>query len=323
MGPLAVGATAWRVPRGLEVESMGQLLAPEFQAKPLRKGSLHIPIGDSKRVNKDKHGHVSLADGARFLFKVAKLEYRDHLGIDAILTWIAPDDSNRLQEVAWYLGSGSEKDHCAPKNIYQETGAAIGFDWDEDRFRAGKAKLESLGFELVDIRARVLDEPEFNRRLERLDNKSSLLSELSLNLAREMVDANRQIGEPIQVFCDKHGGRNRYQAFLLESFQQEWFTILEEGACRSVYTASWAGSPLMVQFQVEGDSIFPSAASSIVAKWIREEMMLKLNRFWQSKSKTRISPTAGYYVDAMRFADQIEPISRELKLGRELWWRRK
>jgi hypothetical protein len=51
--------------------------------------------------------------------------------------------------------------------------------------------------------------------------------------------------------------------------------------------------------------------------------MSKLNSFWQSKSDGVIAPTAGYYVDAIRFSKEIESVSQKLNLSRDSWWRKK
>jgi ribonuclease HII len=125
------------------------------------------------------------------------------------------------------------------------------------------------------------------------------------------------------VYCDKHGGRNRYQAILTHCFDEEWFDIEIESRGCSRYKAKWAQHEMGIQFMVDGDSIFPSAAASIIAKWTREELMNRLNGFWQTKVVGGIKPTAGYYVDAMRFANQIDEAVEKLGLERDQWWRKK
>jgi ribonuclease HII len=311
MGPLVVSATAWRSPRELDVCELGQMLAPEFQAKPLRKDSKHVPVGDSKLINHGRTGHASLLSGAQFLLGTIAKSRRPQ-SLDEVLAWISPEDCERLRQVPWY-GEG-----CPPRDC-----SDIARQLESSSFQGAEMKMAQLGLEMLDARARVIDEPEFNRLVDRIGNKSSLLSELSLNLARTIIDRNVAVDEPIFVYCDKHGGRNRYQSFLMASFDQEWFAVHAEGQHRSEYQANWAGSPMTIQFQVEGDSIFPSAASSILCKWIREEHMLKLNAFWQAKSDGFFAPTAGYYVDAIRFSKDIESVSQKLNLSRESWWRKK
>lgn len=311
MGPFVVSATAWRSPRELDVCELGQMLAPEFQAKPLRKDSKHVPMGDSKLINQGKTGHASLFSGAQFLLGAIAKAHRPQ-SLDDVLARISPEDCKRLRQVPWY------REACPPKD-------GSGMDWllENSSYQDAEKKMAQVGLEMLDARARVIDEPEFNRLVDRIGNKSSLLSELSLNLARTMIERNAAVDEPIFVYCDKHGGRNRYQPFLMASFDQEWFAVQAEGQRCSEYKANWAGSPMTIRFQVDGDSIFPSAASSILCKWIREEHMSKLNSFWQSKSDGVIAPTAGYYVDAIRFSKEIESVSQKLNLSRDSWWRKK
>ena len=192
-----------------------------------------------------------------------------------------------------------------------------------EHFLAANEKLRRYFIRLAGARMRVIDEVEFNRQVDLTGNKSTLLSEASLELVKQVICEFASVGEEVEVYCDKHGGRNRYQAILISIFDEQWFAIEIEGRACSRYTATWAGQALQIQFKVDGDSIFPSAAASILAKWTREELMERLNAFWQANVSERVVATAGYYVDALRFADQIEGAASRLGLGRDLWWRKK
>ncbi len=316
MGPLNVCATAWRVPFDFQVESMSKLLEPEFLAKPIKLGSSHVPIGDSKKINKGRFGKQGLRLGSVFQW----CELKGDLSLDwnTVLTDLAKQDWERLQRIAWYAVEPSASQQSTqdeqPKLIVADTAAY---------FANASAKLRSLSTQLVGIQMRVLDEPEFNRQVDIIGNKSSLLSETSLKLVRDVIVGFVQPHEPVEVYCDKHGGRNRYQSILSHCFDQELFSILLEGAECSRYTSCWNGHAMYIQFKVDGDSIFPSAAASILAKWTREVLMGRLNTFWKSKIAGGIEPTAGYYVDAMRFAGHIESVAKAMRLERSLWWRKK
>lgn len=316
MGPLTICATAWRVPFDFQVESMSKLLEPEFLAKPIKPGSSHVPIGDSKKINKHRFGKQGLCLGAAFQW----CELKGDLSLDwnTVLADLAKQDWERLQRIAWYAVEPSASQRSTQDEqlqlIVADTAAY---------FANASAKLRSFSTQLVGIQMRVLDEPEFNRQVDILGNKSSLLSETSLNLVRDVIVDFVQPHEQVEVYCDKHGGRNRYQSNLSHCFEQELFSILREGAECSRYTACWNGNAMHIQFKVDGDSIFPSAAASILAKWTREVLMGRLNTFWKSKIADGIEPTAGYYVDAMRFAGQIESVATAMRLERSLWWRKK
>jgi ribonuclease HII len=311
MGPLTICATAWRVPETLDVSQLTQRLEPEFLAKPIQRGTNHIPIGDSKKINREAFGKVGLNLGASFLcYELDGTQVSDW---DRCLAALAEIDWHRLLEIPWYAA-------CESK--YDQDLKSFGMDLTAF-FQNGRKKLGLLGMQLVDLQMRVLDEPEFNKQVDLAGNKSNVLSETSLKLVREVISKVAQSGESIEVFCDKHGGRNRYQGVLSFCFDDEWFSADVEGRTCSRYTATWREHPLSIQFQVDGDTIFPSAAASVMAKWTRESLMERLNAFWCSKVAGSLAPTAGYYVDAVRFAGQIEATSASMNIGREQWWRKK
>jgi ribonuclease HII len=313
MGPLVIAGTAWRVSENYDAVGMSNDLDPEFQAKPLRSNSKHIPIGDSKKINKDRYADEGLELGVRFLFHLQEPKFDVEIG--ACLKSIAELDAERIEAVAWFAepvaSSSKLRQVVESPEVY---------------FAPAISKLDETELCFVGMRMRVIDEIEFNRELEQTNNKSTILSETSLRLVRTIIDQFAEAGETIEVFCDKHGGRNRYQGVLSHCFDQQWFTIDTEGRDLSRYHGEWHGHPIRIQFKVEGDSLFPSAAASIVAKWTREELMRRLNQFWQKSTASLnlgLEPTAGYYVDANRFAMQIQPAADSLQLDRNLWWRKK
>ncbi len=311
MGPLTIGATAWRVPSGMDAADMTWFLEPEFLAKPLKTTSTHVPIGDSKKIHRDVLAVEGLILGARFL--AFAIDGSIPSEWDSKIAAFAGPDWERLRLVPWYEKRGSAHTRMLDQTIADPA----------TYFQAALTKMKSHAIELVGARMRVIDEVEFNREVDRTGNKSTLLSEASLALVKQSITAFAQKGENVEVYCDKHGGRNRYQAILTFLFDEEWFDIVVESQACSRYSAQWNGHPMQIQFKVNGDSIFPSAAASILAKWTREELMDRLNGFWQSKLAGGIVATAGYYVDAVRFASQIETTAIKLGMSREQWWRKK
>jgi ribonuclease HII len=310
MGPLVIGATVWRVPVDISIASMAKTLEPELQPVPRGRSDPWISIGDSKKILVGKNGWQSLCSGARWQLEHLwgqRDDWWSHASRLAISDW------NRVRAVAWY-------EHLnAPLLVFEgaDNGAIQGAQ------KCADSKLVLSGIELVAAKARLIDEPFFNQQMESLGNKATLLSESSLALAKELclqcMDGDEV--QAIEIYCDKHGGRNRYQSLLMQCFDDHWFTIDSESKTLSRYKATWESYPLSVQFQVGGDSLVPSAAASILAKWLREVCMLSLNQFWQSKSTTPLIPTAGYYVDAVRFSAEIDSISASVGISKQQWWR--
>ena len=311
MGPLTICATAWRVPSSFDACEMTTLLEPEFLAKPIKSNSSHVPIGDSKKIHREALAVEGLILGARFL--CFEIDGTIPSEWDSNIAAFARQDWERLASIPWYAKRQSTHFAALDKTIVDHC----------DYFHAASAKLKMHSIALAGIRMRVIDEVEFNRQLDRTGNKSTLLSEASLALVRQAISEFARDGEDIEVYCDKHGGRNRYQALLTLTFDDAWFAIDIESRARSRYTTNWDGHSMQIQFKVDGDSIFPSAAASIIAKWTREELMDRLNRFWEIEVAGDIAPTAGYYVDALRFAQQIGESALKLGLDRGLWWRKK
>lgn len=311
MGPLTIAATAWRVPISFDAREMSQRLEPEFLAKPIKPTSMHVPIGDSKKIHREKLAVEGLLLGARF--QCFAMDGKIPLEWDSRIASFARQDWERLLKIPWYVGRPSGFTETLDQTILDQPAY----------FRAAFEKLKTHSIALVGVRMRVLDEIEFNQQVDRTGNKSTLLSEASLGLAKQMITEFAVKGEAIEVYCDKHGGRNRYHAILTHMFDEEWFGIEIESQGCSRYTAKWDGHAILVQFKVDGDSIFPAAAASIFAKWTREELMSRLNGYWQRNVLGGVTATAGYYVDALRFAKQIEGTALKLGLDRDSWWRKK
>jgi ribonuclease HII len=312
MGPLVIGATVWRVPTNISIAAMAEILEPELRPVPRGRNDDWISIGDSKKILVGKNGWQSLCNGARWLLEHL-WGHRDDWWSHA--SKLASSDWNRARAVAWY-------EHLDAPVIFFEASDNDAIQHAQQR---ADAKLALAGIELLAAKARLIDEPYFNEQMENLGNKATLLSESSLALAKELCQecTDRNEIESIEIYCDKHGGRNRYQSLLMHCFDDEWFTIDSESKSLSQYHASWKNHPLSFQFQVGGDSLVPSAAASILAKWLREVCMLSLNKFWQSKSTKPLLPTAGYYVDAVRFSGDIESIAEAIGISKQQWWRSK
>jgi hypothetical protein len=75
-----------------------------------------------------------------------------------------------------------------------------------------------------------------------------------------------------------------------------------------------------VEFGVDADcEHLPVALASMSAKYLRELLMQRFNDYWRGLAPA-VTPTAGYYQDALRFLEDLEfilgseraPIRREL-----------
>ncbi len=62
------------------------------------------------------------------------------------------------------------------------------------------------------------------------------------------------------------------------------------------------------------DAHLPVALASMIAKYVRDLMMLRMNRFFGSRMP-ELKPTAGYVTDARRYLDQIGPLMKRLGIS--------
>lgn len=323
LGPFCIGMSAWIVPQEVNASELASILHPLFQNRPLDKTQSWIPLGDSKLLYKSQGSAASLTIGLAALESLAGLESpsakkqssRDLMIESTLRRRAIAGDYSRVSKIAWYKCLAGRSDlflNELPPSIAELTKRA------EDLFDRHKIRL-------LAVSGRLIDEPEFNRLLQVHGNKSSLLSMVCFEwIAEELERWTQSEDRPlksIEIFCDKHGGRNRYQTLLAHVFPECWFHIDCESTDLSKYHGEWKGHPIQWQFTAKGDSLVPSSVASMIAKWNREAWMDRLNHFWQSHLED-LSPTAGYPVDALRFAQCIEDVARRLKLERDQWWRK-
>ncbi|MFO0922991.1 MAG: hypothetical protein U0905_10960 [Pirellulales bacterium] len=322
LGPFCIGMSVWIVPQKVHASELTSILHPLFQNRPIDKTQSWIPLGDSKLLYKSQGSAASLTFGLAVLESLAGLESstsQTHLSRDPMMETTLrrraiADDYSRVSKIAWY------QCHAGRSDLYLE---ALPASMEQLSHRA-KELLADQSIRLLSISGRVIDEPEFNRLLQVHGNKSSLLSMVCFEWIAEELErwAKTDLSfQSIEIFCDKHGGRNRYQSLLTHVFPECWFHIDCESTDLSKYHGEWKGHPIQWQFTAKGDSLVPSSVASMIAKWNREAWMDRLNHFWQSHLED-LSPTAGYPVDALRFAKCIEDVARRLKLERDQWWRK-
>ncbi|MDR2756931.1 MAG: hypothetical protein LBC20_14630 [Planctomycetaceae bacterium] len=181
--------------------------------------------------------------------------------------------------------------------------------------------LSENNIRLCDICSRIIEPEEFNRELDRFDSKGSLLSDATLTLIAEILNA-RHTTLPVLIFCDKHGGRNRYIDLLMKYFPDSWVQVIEESRSSSIYRLTYEKQPLEFRFLAKGESQVPVALASMNSKYLRELAMIRFNEFWREKIPD-LKPTAGYPEDAKRFRNDIAAVQKELGIKDETIWRKR
>jgi hypothetical protein len=322
LGPLVIAVSAWAVESRLEVLDGLETFAPEFQAASWTSRSAFVPFGDSKKIYQSGKGMAGLNFALRFfesIFEGKPSEKRPWFELGRL----AQEDLSRVESHPWY--------RCI--NPAKGLGRADQVDWNsEASCRFAREKLRKLGVRLIGFRLRILDEAYFNECVDRLGNKSDVLGHISLELAwkvlGECMDFHSFKG--IEIYCDRQGGRKKYAGLISQTYERShresqvpFCSVIGESPKTSLYSMRHAGIATSIRFQVHGDSLFPPAAASMVAKWARESLMERFNGYWRDVVGPGLKPTAGYAVDAARFARDIEPWITKLAIEKNQWWRRK
>lgn len=309
LGPLTLAASIWEVDARASEEGVVSAFSERFRAKvavnKASKAAEHVPLGDSKKLYDRSKGIESLELGLLAMAEYANGSTPETLGqfVDLVSAF---DGCSSDGLPPWYTAGRD-----LPLPLEAERSRISGLS------SIASESLKEHGVSLVGLVATVVPEPVFNQSLTRLGSKGLLLSQATLQLVTRIVEATEL---PVECFCDRQGGRKNYLPVLLDAFPDAWFMETAQETKRSSYRCDEPS--LDVHFSVGGDSFPPTALASMLAKYLRERFMEAFNAFWKSHLPN-IKATAGYPVDAKRFADEIRATARTLEIAPELWWREK
>ncbi|MCO5169250.1 MAG: hypothetical protein M9894_23140 [Planctomycetes bacterium] len=160
------------------------------------------------------------------------------------------------------------------------------------------------GVSFAGAAARVLDEHVYNQQVAACQNKAAVLGDTFVDLARALRAA---FEGPIDLSCDKQGGRAAYADMLARAFPGCPLVVDHEEPERSRYRVETPRGPLRVTFRPEAErTSLPVALASMTCKYLREMFMLRLNE-WFAARVPGIEPTAGYGSDATRWLVDVQP----------------
>lgn len=312
LGPLSIAATAWVTPNQIDIDEWEEHLNGTFSFDVHSHSADRLPLGDSKQFFKAGGHSRRLAE--RTVESFAAVLKQETRPLESFLSQIDPDYRELADKTVWMADQRAE----VKSDIdYEESSEIV------DRVSvAVTTPIHFLGWT-----ATIRNEAQFNELVVRRGNKASVLTHLSLFLADRLVDeslvsCSRQgipLDEIVLIF-DKHGGRNRYIPPILEQWPGGWPRCEVESTAESRYRGRLAGIDTTWRFCAKADRWPSVGLSSMLAKWIREQLMVRLNSFWRQHLPD-LSPTAGYPLDAKRFAEQIAPVAERLGMARSQWWR--
>ena len=297
LGPLVIGATAWRVTAGPEAAEPA--LAAALEATGAMVGGRLW--GDSKQIYR---GGVGLDLLERGVLAALALTGGEPTSWPELAAAVGIDRREPLVERS-ALDGLTVPQHGPPAAIRALAGDV-------------RRQLASRGVAVVAVRCRLVSPGEFNGLLDRGLNKSDILSAATLELAASLEAAEATAAEPVMVWCDRHGGRRRYAPQVTQAFAAPLVQPLEETPLRSAYRL---GPGRSIEFTVGGEARLPVAVASMTAKYVRELAMLAFNAFWGARQPGLVA-TAGYPVDAGRWRQDATAAVDRSGVAWDAIWRR-
>jgi hypothetical protein len=261
-------------------------------SKRRAKGGRTLQINDSKVVYAPADGLAGLERSVLALGACCA-GGRWHETADGLLGQLTPDTLDDLHRSEWYRAGASER---FPLAIESASGRVMA--------NALKVEMRRAGCAVEMVSARAIPEDRLNQMFGQTRNKASVL----FSLAAGHLDAllNRFARDELVVVCDRQGGREHYGRLLRLMFEAWHLEVMAESETWSDYRLSRAdGRGARVVFAVGAEArALPTAAASMVAKYLRELLMGRFNAFWQGQAPG-VAGTAGYYTDGLRFLRDI------------------
>jgi len=160
-------------------------------------------------------------------------------------------------------------------------------------------KLE--GIEPVGYNGSIIHPYELNREKERGINKANL----ELSHIGKLVSENPRGFKDIHLSIDRLGGRRYYAQPLQSMMPESVVKTIEEGGKLCQYSCTNQDQHIFVEFVVAAEDYSSVVAlSSCLAKYTRELHMTLFNNYWSGKFP-KVSPTNGYWMDAVRWMRQL------------------
>jgi hypothetical protein len=305
LGPLVIGCCAIRTPAdesGTLPDLWKRLGRHTGRKKTANARKLHV--NDSKLVYSPSSGLKELERSVLcFLLSdqgLLNLPADRPATLEDLLQGVAPEVLGEMAGCSWYLPG--EGDRFPLENDL------LGLKLFANSMRQ---EMAAAGTQVASYRASVLVEEPLNRLMDATRNKSSASFTV---VSRHMDRLMRQYaGEGLVIFCDRQGGRCHYGSLLRLMFEEWSLTVVKEEPEYCEYALVRGERTVRICFAEKAEAqAMPVALASMLAKYLRESLMHRYNRWWASEVPG-IEPTAGYWVDGNRFLQ--ETAARRQQLG--------
>ncbi len=310
-GPLTVACAVLALPANDAAAGAPKLWSMLRGAVAKQVGSAkgRIVVCDSKRLKRSaadaddpaRHPLAHLERGVLAFLRCvgATVPESDRALIEAI----APGAWAHLEREPWYGGPA--------------LALPLGNDATKLRIDANvlSKALERANVGAASLRCHALSEAQFNEAVGRVRTKSAASFHL---VGRHLAAIMDVYGEHHpRVVVDRQGARMRYREPLQMLFPEAMIRILDEEDSISRYELALNSRRMTITFTEKAeDSHLPVALASMLAKYVREVLMIRFNRYFAAL-RPELKPTAGYVEDGRRFLAEIEDLIESHRLPRE------
>ncbi|MCA9034905.1 MAG: hypothetical protein KDA91_07245 [Planctomycetaceae bacterium] len=335
LGPLVITATSWQAPSGTACDKLWDLLAEVLTNDPA-KDDRRLFVADSKQVYSPASGILDLETAVLSFLSALNLQPATTAELGAIVAGSLFDEQRKRDPTLATAGTPLPL-AAFPDEVAESREAIL------NAFRQTQVRL-------VAIRSRIIFPPEFNELVSRAGSKGVILSQSTMDLVHQLCpkqfhshhtedlrrgpkrlfaleDDEATVSSPtaaetgenidsVHVYCDKHGGRNRYDALISEQFDDQFVFRREESTAISRYQMG----KVEFCFRTKAEALLPVALASMVSKYVRECLMEDFNAFWRNHLPT-LKPTRGYPLDARRFREDIASAVMQLGIEESHFWR--
>ncbi|MDG2291892.1 MAG: hypothetical protein P8L37_04470 [Phycisphaerales bacterium] len=306
LGPLCVGRALFAIE-----DCDPNLGAPDLWARldhavcrGRRDHGKRIAVDDSKKLKSSNKGSIHplhhLERGVLAFLGVTRdsMDWFESLTDEDVLAVLGA----QVPPHAWYTG---------------KTELPVG----EDRglLRIATSRLQrsmiDAGVTCRSLACEIIDADAFNLQVDRTGNKAHVNFAAVLRHIEHLRHHHPE--DDLHVVVDRQGGRTTYRRDLQQAWPEDTLKVLDEAPALCRYRLdSTNRAACSITFAQAGDSRhLPISLASMAAKYTRELLMLRLNR-WFAATKPDLKPTAGYVQDARRYLQDIETILESKSIDR-------
>ena len=305
LGPLVVSAACFDVPDDRAGDCLWDLLRGCVARSPGRRRGGAVVIAASKKVYARKK-EDGLQHLERAVLGILATRDRRPATLEELLDCLAPEATAQAKREPWHADGTAPVPACISPTDLALAGNVL------------SAGLDAAGVQLAAMRAHCLFVPAYNRLVQATRNKSTTLLDTTCRLLAYLWEKHPGPGQTMRIYVDRQGGRQHYRPTLQRTFEGFDVAVTEETETRSSYRLASGGKVVEIHFTVGGeDDCLLVALASMMSKYLRELLMAGFNRFWASHVPG-LAPTAGYYVDGLRFHREIAPAARRLGIDPDI-----